>query len=295
MKSLKQKIYLFIVGMSLITTVLFTGACDTAGGAEGFNLFSIEDDVSLGADLDKQIRESTTDEYPILDAQYSNVKDYVQNIVNDIILAPEVQYEEPFAYEQVEIIHDDATVNAFCAPGGYIYVYTGLLRFVENDATLAAVLAHEIAHAERRHSTQRLTQQYGLSFMFGLLLDENTAQLAGLVAGLAGLKNSQNDEFEADEYSYKYLKSIYGDHPEYYPGGIKYFFNKIEAVYGTQDGGILEDLLSTHPKDADRVAKVDALISSAGIAAPTQTDLDAWKSSYDANLRSILPPETVNP
>ncbi len=131
--------------------------------------------------------------------------------------------------------------------------------------------------------------------MFGLLLSDNTAQIAELLAGVALLKNSRDDEFEADADSYKYLKSIYGDHPEYYPGGIKYFFNKIEAVYGTQDGGILEDLLSTHPKDADRVAKVDALISSAGITAPTQTDLDAWKSSYDEYLRSILPPETVNP
>jgi predicted Zn-dependent protease len=297
MKSFKQKIYLFIVGASLITTVLFTGACDTAGdGGGGFNLFSVEDDVELGADLDKQIREATTDEnkleYPILDhAQYPGVKTYVQNIVNDIIKAPEVQYEKLFAYDRVEIIHDDKTVNAFCAPGGYIYVYTGLLRFVENDATLAAVLAHEIAHAERRYSTQRLTKQYGLSFMFGLLLSDNTAKIAEVLASVALLKNSQKDEFEADEYSYKYLKSIYNDHPKYYPGGIKYFFNKIEDVYGTQDGGILDDLLSTHPKDSERVAKVDALISSAGIAEPTQADLDAWKSDYNANLRSILPPE----
>lgn len=125
--------------------------------------------------------------------------------------------------------------------------------------------------------------------MFGLLLSDNTAQIAKLLAGVALLKNSRDDEFEADADSFKYLNS----RSTYYPGGIKYFFNRIEAVYGTQDGGILDDLLSTHPKDGDRVAKVEAL--TAGITEPTQTDLDAWKSAYDANLRSILPPEAVNP
>lgn len=290
MKSLKQKIYLLVVGMSLLTAVLFTGACDTAGEGDGFNLFSIEDDVALGADLDKQIRDSTTDEYPILDSdKYPGIKTYVKDIVDKIITAPDIKYKDTFKYDQVEIIHDDNTINAFCAPGGYIYVYTGLLRFIENDATLATILAHEIAHAERRHSTQRLTKQYGLSFLFGLLLDENTAQLAGLVAGLAGLKNSQEDEYEADEYSFKYLNSIYKNFPTYYPGAIKYFFDKI----GDPNQSIFETLFSTHPSDEDRIAKIEALISAANIPAPTQTDIDAWKAAYDANLRSILPPEAT--
>ena len=58
---------------------------------------------------------------------------------------------------ELKIIHDDETLNAFCAPGGYIYVYTGLIKFLAHEDNLAGVIGHEIAHADLRHSTQQLT------------------------------------------------------------------------------------------------------------------------------------------
>ena len=53
-------------------------------------------------------------------------------------------------------------LNAFCTPGGYIYVYTGLIKYLDNEAQLAGVLGHEIAHADLRHVTDQLTEQYGV-------------------------------------------------------------------------------------------------------------------------------------
>ena len=90
-------------------------------------------------------------------------------------------------------------------------VYTGLLKFIDNEATLAGVLGHEIAHAERRHATQRITKAYGVQILLSIVLGEKPAQIAeitaNLFAGLALLTNSRADETEADEYSFGYLKS----------------------------------------------------------------------------------------
>jgi len=262
---------LAIIGFSIITF-----SCDT-DDITNPNIFSLEDDVALGQDLDVQIKKNTT-EYPILNN--ANAKQYVQNMIDEIIKSPEVKYEETFYY-QVEIIQKDDVINAFAAPGGYLYVYTGLLKFVENEATLAAVLAHEVAHAERRHATKRMTKQYGVTFLLNIILGDNPSQLeeigANLLTGLALLKNSRDDEFEADEYSFKYLQTT-----KWYPGGITFFFDKISA---NSSGGFLDELLSTHPMPEDRVAAVEEMIKKANIAPANESNL--FTTAYQNFLKTL--------
>ena len=60
------------------------------------------------------------------------------------------------------LIDDDKTLNAFCTPGGFIYVYTGLIKFLDSEDQLAGVMGHEIAHAALRHSTRQMTKVYGV-------------------------------------------------------------------------------------------------------------------------------------
>jgi predicted Zn-dependent protease len=185
---------------------------------------------------------------------HEEVKQYVKGIGKDILTKSNyVQYEKIFPYK-FDIIHDDSTINAFCIPGGYIYVYTGLIKFLDNEAALAGVVGHEIAHAERRHMSQRLTSYYGVSFVLSLVLGSNPNMLAeifaNLAVGIGFLANSRSDETEADDYSLKYLRST-----QYYPGGILNFFEKIreEQRKKGQTPGELEMLLSTHPLPADRI------------------------------------------
>ena len=54
-----------------------------------------------------------------------------------------------FAFDRVRIIDNDETLNAFCLPGGFIYVYTGLIKYLDSEDHLAGVLGHEIAHADQ--------------------------------------------------------------------------------------------------------------------------------------------------
>ncbi len=259
-----QKTYtLFIVSFMM----LLLGSCSDVDDITTINIFSANDDIKLGQDLDAQIRSDNV-EYPILNNTAATK--YVQDMVDQIIDSPEIEYRDKFAYT-VTLINRDDVVNAFAAPGGYIYVYTGLLKFLDNEATLAGVMAHEIAHAERRHSTKRLTKAYGAEFLLGLVLGTDpdaTAELAaGILTNVAFMQNSQSDEFEADEYSFKYLETS-----KWYPGAIKLFFNKI-TENGGSSSNFLEKLLSTHPMPEERIQKVDELIKENNISEPTEANI----------------------
>lgn len=235
-------------------------------GALGVNLFPDSKDIELGQQIDEEIRKSPG-EYPILQGR-PDVKEYVAAIGRTILSSPLIEKRDRFAYE-FEIINDDSTVNAFCTPGGYIYVYTGLLKFLDNEAALAGVIAHEIAHAERRHATRRMTSALGVQVVLAIALGENPSELTelagNLFAGLGLLVNSRSDETEADTYSIRYLLST-----EYYPGGIRFFFEKVGAG---RSGGALERLLSTHPLPKDRIQNADKVLREVGAPQPESDNI----------------------
>jgi predicted Zn-dependent protease len=87
-----------------------------------------------------------------------------------------------------------------------------------------------------------------------------------MFTGLALLKNSRNDESEADEYSFKYLQST-----NWYPGAISFFFDKVKG----QGGSAIEGLLSTHPLPQDRLDDVNKRVKDAKIPPPTESNLSS--------------------
>lgn len=221
---------------------------------EQSNIFSDKDDVELGEQFDKEIK-ANPKEFPMLEG-HQNIKDYVTGFGKDILNSPKIIKRSIYPYN-FQVV-DDTIINAFCTPGGFVYVYTGLMKFVDNEATLAGIVAHEIAHAERRHVTQRLTAYYGVSALLSFILGGNPSVLAEVAAnlfvGLAFLKNSRDDETEADYYSIQYLKST-----KWYPGGITFFFDKIKEEQRQKGDtpGDLDRLLSTHPLPNDRISFVN--------------------------------------
>lgn len=249
----------------MATLLLFSGA--GCLGSLGVNVFPDSKDIELGKQVDEEIRK-TPGEYPILQGR-PDVKAYVEQVGRRILASPLIEKRDRFAYT-FEIIHDDSTVNAFCTPGGYIYVYTGLLKFLDNEAALAGVIGHEIAHAERRHATRRMTSALGLQVVLAIALGEDPpelTQVAGnLFAGLGLLMNSRSDETEADDYSIRYLQST-----EYYPGGIRFFFEKVMG--GRKGGGTFERLLSTHPLPQDRIDHANGRLRELNVGEPSEGSL----------------------
>lgn len=213
------------------------------------NIFSIGDDIALGKQVSEEIA-SDPAKYPLLDpALNAGAYDYVNNIRDKILAAGNVFYKDEFTWE-MHIIKDDNTVNAFCTPGGYIYIYTGLLKYLESEDQLAGVMGHEMAHADRRHTTDQLTKSYGVEFLLSILLSGSAYDYASIAASLAFLEFSREDETEADEYSVIYLCPT-----DYNAAGSAGFFEKLIA-----DGssGEVPVFLSTHPDPGDRVADINA-------------------------------------
>ena len=262
-KNLVTIISVLLIGMSL---ALFNTGCSDSTSISDFNLFSTADDYQLGMQLDSEIK-ANPKEYPMLNSAEANA--YLQSIVNQIIASPQIKYKGTFAYK-VQIL-DTNIINAFATPGGFIYVYKGLLKFADNEATIAGVIAHEIAHSERRHATKRMTQQYGISILASLVLGSNPSALeqigANLLTGLGLLKNSRDDEYEADEYSFKYLQDT-----KWYPGAITYFLEKIQAEQQSNPSAF-EEILSTHPLDSKRIAQINEFIKKANLPAPNENNL----------------------
>lgn len=274
-KNLATIISVLLIGMSL---ALFNTGCSDSTSISDFNLFSTADDYQLGMQLDSEIK-ANPKEYPMLNSAEANA--YLQSIVNQIIASPQIKYKGTFAYK-VQIL-DTNIINAFATPGGFIYVYKGLLKFVNNEATIAGVLAHEIAHSERRHATKRMTQQYGISILASLVLGSNPSALeqigANLLTGLGLLKNSRDDEYEADEYSFKYLQDT-----KWYPGAITYFLEKIQAEQQSNPSDF-EEILSTHPLDSKRIAQINEFIKKANLPAPNENNL--FSQTYQQFLKTL--------
>ncbi|MEQ1564675.1 MAG: M48 family metalloprotease [Myxococcota bacterium] len=243
------------------------GALCLAGCSEGLpdvNIFSIEDDMQLGADLADEIASHPKQYGEILDpVEYAQAYDYLNGIRDELLDTGEVSYANRFDWE-THILHDDEVLNAFAAPGGYIYVYTGLIKFLDQEDHFAGVLGHEIAHAANRHSTEQLTQAYGIETLISIVLGDGTAgQVAEIASGLATLSFSREDEAEADEYSVYYLcETLYA------ADGTAGFFEKLQA-----DGGIdIPEFLSTHPSDENRIADIEALAAELGCSLEPNPD-----------------------
>ncbi|MBN1338580.1 MAG: M48 family metalloprotease [Bacteroidales bacterium] len=242
----------------MLAAMLFMAGCskDKDDNDNTFNIFSVNDDIALGIQLKQEI-EAHPGDYPVLDStQYKNAYDHIYRMRDAILATNLLTYEDKFDWE-VKIIHNDSVLNAFCAPGGFIYFYTGLIRFLDNEAQCAGVLGHEMAHADRRHSTDQLTKAYGLQLLFSIVLGNNPAQIteivAGLAAGVASLAFSRNAEYEADEYSVKYLYQT-----EYDARGVGGFFLKLDSSPQPPE------FLSTHPHPDNRYDKINEVWQGLG-------------------------------
>lgn len=225
------------------------------------NIFSIQDDKNLGLQVSGEI-ENTPGQYPLLPERGNEeVYRYIRNITNTILNSGNVKHKDDFAW-QVKIIDDSKTLNAFATPGGYIYVYTGLIKFLDTEDQLAGVMGHEIAHADLRHSTRQMTSSYGVSALLTMATgnaDQNMVKQ--VLSGLTSLKFSRNHENEADAHSVEYLCNT-----KYDPAGAAGFFKKIAGSEAPPE------FLSTHPNSDDRVKNIETR-AAAKTCSPSTTNV----------------------
>ncbi|NNJ56588.1 MAG: M48 family metalloprotease [Bacteroidia bacterium] len=248
---MKFKNIFIAVSAFLLLTI---SSCKDKPGGGGINLFSLEDDRTFGAQVAAEI-ESDPSTYPVLDsAQYPQAYAYLYAIRDSILNSGKVVHKDDFDW-RLRIIEDDSTLNAFCTPGGYIYVYTGIIKFLDAEHEFAGVMGHEIAHADERHSTAALTKQYGIDVLFSILLGNDQGTLSQVAKGLINLSYSRGNESESDMRSVEYL------YPTSYDArGAAKFFEKLIA----SGGGSGPQFLSTHPNPDNRVEAINEHWESLG-------------------------------
>ncbi len=232
----------FIFAAVLTIVIVSCGTFNEKNKGKGFNLFTVEQDKQLGAQVAGEI-ESDPNQFPILDsASNKEVYQYLYKVRDKILNTGKVDFKDDFRW-RLRVVKNDSTLNAFCTPGGYIYIYTGILKFLDSEAELAGVLGHEMGHADMRHSTRQMTQMFGVQILLDVLAGDREA-LKQVTGALVGLKFSRNHEIEADERSVHYLCSTDWD-----AAGGAGFFEKIQSM----GGGKTPEFLSTHPDPGNRI------------------------------------------
>lgn len=243
----------------VLLSIVIVAALSSCSADGDFNLFTVDQDVEFGAQLHQEIL-NNQGTYPILDkSKNPEAYAYIEGMMNEILASDEIHHRNKFPW-QVYIIDDDV-MNAFAAPGGYLYFYTGIMKYLENGAALAGVMAHEVAHADRRHSTESMTKQYGLQTLLDILLGTNSGMadlLGDLALATGSLKFSRDHEYEADEYAVRYTAE---SSSKYNPLGIRKFFDQLAADGHTSS---TFEFLSTHPSDANRIDNIMEVYESMG-------------------------------
>ena len=179
----------------------------------------------------------------------------------------------------------DQSINAFCMPGGKIVVYEGLLPVTKDEASLAIVLGHEIAHAVAKHSAEQMSKQirnqYGTQILGGVLsaagASYGTQQIAQVIAqqGLQfrSLKYSRDNESEAD-----HMGLIFAAMAGYDPQVATTFWQRMAA-----QGSGSSSLFSDHPSDATRIKQIQGWMPEA---------LKYYKGGSSASSSATSAPKT---
>ena len=249
-------------------------------------VFGPEEDVELGK-MSAQSLAEDPEEYPILpESKYPEAYRHLRRIVGGIIGSPEIQYRDVFAYDQMKIINRDDVLNAFCTPGGYIYVYTGLIKYLDREDHLAGVLGHEIAHAEKRHSSVRLQKEYGTKALTSFLLLTVPISVgdyinAKILKDLMGLSYSRDQEAQADAYSVRYLATS-----DYACDGTAGFFIKLKD---TGDDVGIPEFMSDHPGSESRIREIQKEAKRIGCSTQP-ADPSRWKA-FQQSLPGSKPAE----
>lgn len=259
-------------GVLLLLALLNGCAVNPVTGQSELMLVSEQEERQLGL----QASQSVSKEYGVYDD--AALQGYVKGIARPLAQVS----HRPTLDWQFQVM-DSPVVNAFAAPGGYVFITRGLLAAVNDEAELAGVLAHEIGHVTARHSARQYSQSLlaGFGVQLGTALAGSYGQALGPLlevgTGLLFLKYSRDDERQADALGVEYATKAGFD-----ANRMADFFTTLqrqEALQGGKGGG-LPEWFSTHPSPVDREAAVR------GQAAQWRSQFPA--RSYRVNRDSYL-------
>ncbi|HEU5401823.1 MAG TPA: M48 family metalloprotease [Terriglobales bacterium] len=211
--------------------------------------YSLDSEIRMGKEYAQQIEASVKlNQDPV-------INEYVNRIGQNLVRNSDARV--PFT---IKVVEDDS-INAFALPGGFFYVNTGLILAADEEAELAGVMAHEIAHVAARHAMRQLTRSQLANFasipliFVGGGIGYAARAAAGLGLPLTFLQFSRGFESEADYLGVQYMYKT-----GYDPQAYVQFFEKIQAKEKKKPGSLAK-AFSTHPQTPDRIEKTQEEIN----------------------------------
>jgi beta-barrel assembly-enhancing protease len=230
------------------------------------NFYSLEKELALGRRMAAETdRRSKLVADPIL-------LEFVNRVTQNIVINSDVKV--PVTVKVIDSSH----INAFALPGGFLYINRGLIKAADNEAELAGVIAHEVAHIAARHGAEKATKGNLISWaaipliFFGRWGGFLVNQTAGLLIPRSYFKFSRRAEKEADRLAAQYLWKT-----GYDPQGLITFFEKLRASE-KKNPGTLKKVYRTHPMSKDRIEEVQKLL----VRFPEQSEYQINSSDFIA-------------
>lgn len=226
-----------------------------SGSVAAFQLVSVRDEIQIGQQAQREIRQQTPQ---VRDA---SVREYVSSLGRQLS-AHASGADYPYSFSTA----DYRELNAFALPGGPVWINRGILETAANEAQVAGVLAHEVAHVALRHSAQQITKgtvANGLLGLLGAVLgnDGAGAAAARVAAGVTAqsfmLKFSRDDEREADREGVRIMQRA-----GYDTRGMVEFMQLLSQQSGSSGRAV--EFLSTHPAPASRVRELQQMAAQSG-------------------------------
>ena len=242
--------------------------------AAQFSLISVDDEIQLGKQAQEQVRKQVP---TVSDAA---VRNYISGLGRRLA-ARAAGPKYPYSFSTANY----REINAFALPGGPVWVHRGTIAAARNEAQLAAVLAHEIAHISQRHAADQITKRLvanGFIGLLGAMLGSNrgaqTAQLgARVLAGGYMLKFSRDDERDADSVGAALMRRAGWDARE-----MIAFMETLRREQG-RDPAAMEVFLSSHPAPGERAQRLRGTLKGGG------TKDSAQFRSVKARLKKLPP------
>ena len=259
------------------------------GGRGLGDWYSLDSEIRMGKGYAQQVEASSKL------IQDPVITEYVNRIGQNLVRNSDAQV--PFT---IKVIDSDE-VNAFALPGGFFYVNSGLILAADEEAELAGVMAHEIAHVAARHATRQMTRAQWINIgtipliFVGGGIGYAIQSAAGLALPLTFLSFSRNFESEADYLGLQYMYKT-----GYDPNAFTQFFEKLQAREKKKPG-TLAKAFSTHPPTGDRITKAQEEISQILPARPqyivTTSEFDEVKARLASleNRRKIIDDKSNRP
>ncbi|HUJ29949.1 MAG TPA: M48 family metallopeptidase [Candidatus Acidoferrum sp.] len=219
---------------------------------KGLDFYSLEHEIALGKQLAQQVdRSAKFIDDPV-------VNEYVNRVGQNLVRNSDARV--PFT---IKVIDSDV-VNAFALPGGFFYVNSGLILHADEEAEMAGVMAHEIAHVCARHGTKQATKGdiTQLAMIPAMIFIPYTWAGYAIYQGmnfmipLTFLKFTRDEERQADYLGLQYMYKA-----GYDPNAFVSFFEKVEAIEKKQPGTIPK-IFSDHPPTPDRVESIQKEIAT---------------------------------